>query len=132
MELPCLPHAFFDLADFFLVYVKEAGRLTVTCDLGDEREIVDMVQRIVEPGSLISAILEVPKVIVCVPWSFLLTVVRDRVQRSSVLTVVSRYNANYMGIWTHNNSCVMCWNTPSLVVGDDTGDKVDPSIEVEP
>ena len=103
----------------------------VTCDFSDEQEVMDMVQRIVEPYLLISAVLEAPEIIVCVLWSFLLTVVRDRIQRSTVLTAVSRYNANYMGIWTHNNSCVTCRNAPPLVVGNDAGDEVDPSIEVE-
>ena len=78
MELPRLPHAFFDLTDFFLVYVEEAGRLSVSCDFGDEREVVDVVQRIVEPSFLVSAVLETPEVIVGVPWSLLLTVVRNR------------------------------------------------------
>ena len=111
--------------------MEEAGRLTITRDFGDEREVVDVIQCIVEPCSLVSAVLEAPKVIVCVPWSYLLTVVRDCIQRSTVLTVVSRYDADYMGIWTHDHSCVSCWNTPPLVVGNDAGDKIGPSIEVE-
>ena len=131
MELPCLPHVFFDFADFFLVHVKESGRLAVTRDLGDEREVVDTVQRIVEPCPFVSAVLEAPEVVMCVPWSLLLTVVRDRMQRPSILTAVSGYDADYMGIWSHDNPGVMRWNTPPLTVGDDAGNEIGPSIEIK-
>ena len=131
MELPCFPHAFFDLTDFFLIHVKEARRLVETRDLSDKRKVVDMVQRIVEPRFFVSAVFEVPKIILCIPWSLFLTVVRNGMQRSSVLTAVFGYDADYMGVRTHNNPGVTCWNAPPLVVGDDTGDKIGPSIEVE-
>ena len=57
--------------------MEEARHLSVSCDFGDEREVVDVVQCVVEPSSLVSAVLEAPKVIMGVPWSLLLTVVRD-------------------------------------------------------
>ena len=67
----------------------------------------------------------------CIPWSLLLTVVRNRIQSSTILTAVSGYDADHMGIWPHDDPGVMCLNTPPFIVGDDTGDKTDPSIEVE-
>ena len=106
-------------------------RLAETRDLSDEREVMDMVQRVIESCPLVSAVLEVPKVIMCILWSFLLTMVRNHIQRSAVLTAVSGYDADHMGIWSHDDPGVTRWNTPSLVVGDDAGDKIDPSIEVE-
>ena len=77
MKLSRLPHAFFDLADFFLLHMKEAGRLSVVCDFSDEREVMDVVQRVVKPRSLVNAVLEAPEIVRCVPWSYLLTVADD-------------------------------------------------------
>ena len=92
---------------------------------------MNTVQRVIESRSLVSAILEVPEVIMCVPWSYLLTVVRDHIQRSPILTAVSRYNADYMGIWSQDNPGISCWNAPPFAVSDNTGDEIDPSIKVE-
>ena len=90
-----------------------------------------MIQHVVEPRPLVSAILEAPEIVMGVPWSFLLTVVRDRIQGSAILTAVSRYDADYIGIWTHNDSGVTCWDTSPFVVGDNAGDEISPSVEVE-
>ena len=68
----------FDFTDFFLIHVKKVGRLTIARDLGDEREVMDAVQRIIEPRSLVSAVFEAPEVVRCVPWSYFLTMVRNR------------------------------------------------------
>ena len=132
MELSHFPHALFDFTDFLLIYVEKAGRLTETRNFGDEREIVDAIQHVVEPCSLVSAILEAPKVVRCVPWSYLLTVVRDCMQGSAILTPISGYDADYMGVGTHDDSGVTCWDASSLAVSDDTGDEIDPSIKIEP
>ena len=79
----------------------------------------------------VSTDLESPEVIVCVPWPFPQVVVRERIQQSPVLTVISWNNTYDMGVRTHDDSGVMHRDTSPLAVGDDTGDKVNPAIEVE-
>ena len=123
---------FFNLADLFLINKEEARCLTETCDLSSEREVVDVFQHVVESRSLVSAVLEVPEVIVCIPWSFSLIMVRDRIKRSSVLTPISRDNASDMWVRAHNNPGVTHWDASPLAISDYTGDKIDPVIEVEP
>ena len=78
---------------------------------------MNVVQRVIELRPLVSAILEAPKVIMCVPWSFLLTVVRNPIQRSAVLTVVSGYDANHMGIWCHETTTRGGTRLESVVLG---------------
>ena len=130
-ELSRLPHVLLDLANLLLIHKEEVGHLAEMCDLGDEQEVMDVFQRIVEPRPFVSAILETPKVVMHVPWSFSLIMVRDRIQGSSILTPVSGYDTNDMRVWTHNNSSVVHWDTPSLTVSDDAGDEIGPSIEIK-
>ena len=131
MELPHLPHALFNFVDLLLIHEEKAGRLAETCDLGGEQEVVDVFQRVVKLCSLVSAVLEAPKVVGCVPWSFPLVVVRDRMQGPTILTPVSGYNADDMRVWTHDDPGVARWNTPSLTVSNKAGDKIGPPIEIE-
>ena len=91
-----------------------------------------MFQRVVKPRSFVSAILEVPEVVVCVLWSFSLIMVRDCIQGPTILTLISGDNADNMWVQAHNDSRVARWDTPPFTIGDNAGDEVDPTIEVEP
>ena len=53
-------------------------------------------------------------------------------QGSTVLAAVSGYDADYMGVWPLDNPGIAHWNAPPFAVGNDAGDEIDPSIEVEP
>ena len=90
-----------------------------------------MFQRVVELCLLVSAVLEAPEVVMCVLWSFPLIMIRDRIQGSTILTPVSGNNTDNVWVWTHNDSGVLRWDTPSFTVGIDAGDEIDPSVEVE-
>ena len=131
LELPRLPHAFFNFANLFLISEEKAGSLTEACDFGSEREVVNVLQRVVKPRLLISAVLEAPEVVMCIPWSFPLIMIRDHIQGSTVLTPVSGNNTDDMRVWTHNDPGIPCWDTPSFTVSNDAGDEIDPSVEVE-
>ena len=130
-ELPSFPHAFFNLVDCFLINEEEVGCLTEMCDLGSEREVMDVFQCIVELRSLVSTIFEVPEVIVCIPWSFSLIMVRDCIQGPTVLTPISGDNAYNMWVRAHDDPGVTCRDASSLAVGDYAGDEIGPAIEVE-
>ena len=93
---------------------------------------MDTVQRVVEPLSLVSAVFEAPEIVRCVPWSYFLTMVRNRMQGSTVLAAVSGYDTDHVGVRSHDNSGVSCRNAPPFAVSDYAGDKIDPSVEVEP
>ena len=90
-----------------------------------------MFQRIIEPCSLVSAVFEVPTIVVCVPWSFSLIVIRERIQGSPILTPLSSDNTYDVSVGADDNPGVASWDTPSLTVSDDTGDKVNPTVEIE-
>ena len=128
-ELSRLPHAFFNLADLFLINKEETGRLSEPRDLRGKGEVMDVFQCIVEARSLVSANLEPPQVIVGVPWPFPQVMVRERIQRSSVLTAISWNDSYDMGVRAHDDPSVACRNAPSLAVGNDTGNEVNPAIE---
>ena len=130
-ELPSLPHAFFDLADLFLINKEEARCLVELRNLGSEREVVDVLQCIVELCSLVSAVLEMPEIIVCVLWALSLIVVRDCIQGPPILIAVSWDNAYNVGVRAHDDPSVTRRDTSPFAVGNDTGDKIDPLIEVE-
>ena len=91
-----------------------------------------MLQHIVKPHLFISAILEAPEVVVCVPWSLPLIMIRDRIQGPTILTSISGNNTDNMWVGTHKDSGVPRWDTPSLAVSNNAGDEIGPSIEVEP
>ena len=90
-----------------------------------------MLQCIVEPRPLVSAILETSEVVVCVPWVFSLIVFRERIQWSAILIAVSRNNTNNVWVQAHNDPSITCWDTSSIAVGDDTGGVIGPTIEIE-
>ena len=132
LELPCLPHALFNLVDLFLVDKEEAGCLVEMRNLGGEREVVNVFQRVVELRLFVSAVLEAPEVVMCVPWSSPLIMIRDCIQGPTVLAPVSGNNADNMWVWTHNDPSIPRWDTPSFTVSNDAGDEIGPSVEIEP
>ena len=81
-ELSSLPHALFNFADLFLIYKEEARRLAKACDCSGEQEVVNVFQHVVKPHSLISTILETPEIVLCIPRSFSLIMVRECIQGS--------------------------------------------------
>ena len=114
-----------------MVNVEEAGRLSESRDLRGEGEVVDMFKRVVKSRSFVSAVLKPPQIVIGVPWPFPHVMVRERVQRPSVLIAVPWDNSYDMRVRTHDNPGVACWNAPPLAVGDDTGNEVGPAIELE-
>ena len=100
-------------------------------DLGSEGQVVEEFKCRFESVKFISAIFESPEVVVCVPRVLSLIMIRDCIQRSSVLTAVSRDDADDMGIGTHDRSSKVCRYTPSPIVSDDTGCIVSPAIVVK-
>ena len=130
-ELAGLPKSFFDFAYFFLILEEEARGFAVACDLGGKGQIPDVFERRFELVEVVSAKLETPEVVLCVPWAFSQIMVRDRIQRSSVLRVVPRDNTNNMGIWPHDDPGIECWDASPPIVSDDTGHIVSPAIEIE-
>ena len=92
---------------------------------------MDVFKRVVESCSFVSTMLESPQVVVGVPWPFPQVVIRERIQRSSILVAIPRDNPYDMGVRAHDDSRVACRNTPPLAIGDDAGDEVDPAIELE-
>ena len=131
LELPGLLHLLLDFANFFLVDKEEVTRLLEACDLSGKRKVVDVFQHVVEPRSFISAVLEMPKVIVCVLGVFSLIMIRECVKRSTILTLVSRYDADDVWVWTHDNLGIPCWDASPFTVSNDTGDEVSPAVDVE-
>ena len=66
-----------------------------------------------------------------VPWVHSLIVIRDHIQWSSILRVVSRDNADDVRIWPHNDSSIACRNAPPPVVSDDARYIVNPAVEIK-
>ena len=130
-ELAGFPHVCFNLSYFFLVLEEEAGGLAVACNLGGKGQLADMFERRFEPVKVVSTKLETPEIILGVPWALPLIVVRDCIQGSSILTIVSGNNTNDMGIRPHDQPSVACWNAPPPVIGDDAVHVVDPTIEIK-
>ena len=90
-----------------------------------------MFQRIVQSRSLVSAVLETPEVIVRVLWSFSLIMVRECIQGSSILTLISQDNTYDMWVRAHDDPGVPHQDASPLTVGDNAGDEVGPAVEVE-
>ena len=122
---------YFDLANFFLELEEEVRGFAVARNLSGEGQITNMFERGFEPIEVVSAELETPEVILSVPWALSLIMVRDCIQWSSILQVISGNDANDMRIWSHDHSSVACRNTPPPVVSDNTGNIVDPAIEIK-
>ena len=57
--------------------------------------------------------------------------VRDCVQWSPILIVVSRDDAYDVGVRAHDDLSVVSWDASPFTVSNDTGDKIDPTIEIE-
>ena len=110
---------------------EEVRGFAVARDLGGEGQIPDVFECGFEPIEVVSAELETPEVILGVPWALSLIMVRDCIQWSSILQVISGNDANDMRIWSHDHSSVSCWNTPPSVVSDDAGNIVDPTVEIK-
>ena len=108
LELPCLPHALFDLTNLFLVNKEEAGHLSESHDFCGKRQIMDVLQCIVEAHFFVRADLETPQIIMCVPWSFPQVMIRESVQWSPILAPIPWDNADDMGVRTHDNSGILC------------------------
>ena len=130
-ELSGLPHAFFYLADLFLIYEEKVGHLAEPHNLGGEREVMNMFQHIVKLRSLVSAVLETPEVVVRILWSFSLIMVRECIQGSSILTPISQDNTYDMWARAHDDPGVTRQDASPLTVGDNAGDEVGPAVEVE-
>ena len=79
LKLSCRPHMLFNFVDLLLIDKEEAGRLLETRDLGGEREVMDVLQRVVEPRPLVSTILETPEVVLGVLRSLSLIMIRHSV-----------------------------------------------------
>ena len=131
LELAGLPHAVFDLAYFFLILEEEARGFAVARNLSGEGQITNMFKCRIEPVEVVSAELETPEIVLGIPWVLSLIMVRDCIQWSSVLRVVSGDNADDVRIWSHNDSSIVRWNAPPPVVSDDARYIVDPTIEIK-
>ena len=68
----------------------------------------------------------------CVPWPFPQVMVRERVQWTSILTVISRDNTYDMGVRAHDDPSISCQDAPPFTVDNDTRDEIDPMVEIEP
>ena len=85
----------------------------------------------VEPNLLVSAVIEMPKVVMHTPQVLSLIMVRDCIQQSSVLTAVSKSNSHHMWVRAHDDPGVLCQNAPPPIVSNNAGDKVSPTVEIE-
>ena len=84
-----------------------------------------------KPVEVVSAVLELPEVIMCIPGVLSLIMVRACVQWSSILAAVSGDNADHVGVGTHDHPSEACWYAPPPVVSDDAWDVVGPSVVVK-
>ena len=100
-------------------------------DLSSEGQVVEELERRFEPVEVISAILESPEVIVRVPRALPLIMIRDCIQRSTILAAISGNDANDMGIRTHDHPSEAHWYAPSPIVSDDAGCIVGPAIVIK-
>ena len=130
-KLASFPHVYFDLAYFFLILEEEARSLVVARNLSGEGQVSDMFECRFEPIEVVSAKLEMPEVILCVPWALSLIVVRDCIQWPSILQVIPRNDANDMGIWSHYHPSVASRDASPPIVSDDTGHIVGPMVEIK-
>ena len=103
----------------------------VACDLSGEGQIANVFKCGFEPIEVVSAVLEMPKVILGLLRALSLIMIRNRIQWSSILRIVSRDDAYHMRVRSHNHSSVPRWNAPPPVVSNYAGCIVDPAIEVE-
>ena len=62
-----------------MIHKEEVRRLAEMRDLGGKREVMNVFQCIVKLCSLVSTILEIPEIVMRVPWSFSLIMIRERV-----------------------------------------------------
>ena len=131
LELAGFPHVYFNFVYFFLKLEEEVRGLTVARHLSSEGQVTDVLECRLELVKVISAELETPKIVLGVLWVLSLIMVRDCVQWSSILGVISRNDANDMRIWPHDHPSVTCRNAPPPVVSDDAGHIVDPAIEIK-
>ena len=76
--------------------------LTEAVDLSSEGQVMEEFKDGFEPVEIISAMLEMPEVIMCVPRAFSLIVIRDHAQWSSILAAISGNNADNVGIRSHD------------------------------
>ena len=77
LKLASLPHAIFNFMYFFLILEEEVGGLVVARNLGSEQQVVEKLNCGFESVKVVSAIFEMPKVILGVPWVLSLIVIRD-------------------------------------------------------
>ena len=131
LKLAGLPEAFFNLTYFFLVLEEEVRGFAVAHNLSGEQQVTDMVKGRLKPVEIVSAVLESPKIILCVLRSLPLIMVRDRIQWSPILRTISRDDPDDVGIWSHNYPGVPRRNTPPPVVGDNAGYIIGPAIEIK-
>ena len=131
LELASFPHTIFDLAYFFLILEEEVGGFVIARNLSGEQQVVDEFERGSKPVEVISAKLETPEVILGVPWVLSLIMVRDRIQGSSILRIISGDDADNVRVWPHDDPSVASWDAPPPVVGDDAGHEVGPAVEIE-
>ena len=68
----------------------------------------------------------------CIPWPLPHVMIREPVQWSPILTVISRYDTYDVGVGAHNDPGVMRWDASPFAICNDAGNKVGPAIEVEP
>ena len=92
---------------------------------------MDALQHIVELRSLVSPVLELPEVILCVPWVLSLILIRYCIQGSSILASVARDNPYDMRVWTHDDLGIACRDASPSVVGNNAGYVVGPVIEIK-
>ena len=107
------------------------GGLVVTHDLSGERQVTDMFEGGLKPVEIVSAVLESPEVVLCVPWTISLIMVWDRIQRPSILRTIPGNDANDVRVWSHDHSCISRRDAPPPVVGNYAGHVVNPTIEIE-
>ena len=103
----------------------------VARNLGGEGQVTDMLESRFESVEVVSAELEMPKIVLSVPWALSLIVIRDCIQWSSVLRIVSRDDTDNVRIRPHDDSGVACRNTPPPIVSDDARYVVNPAIEIK-
>ena len=110
---------------------EEAGGFAIARNLGGEGQVTDMLEGRFESVEVVSAKLEVPKIILSVPWALSLIMVRDCIQWPPILRVVSRDDADNVRIWPHDDSGVACRNAPPPIISDDARYIVNPAIEIK-
>ena len=100
-------------------------------NLSGKGQVANVFKRGFKPVEIVSAKLESPKIILGVPWALPLIVIRDRVQWSSILQIISGNDADDMRVRPHDHPGVSRRNDPPPIVGDNAGYVVDPTIEIE-